>query len=91
MVSNTTVEKTSSKEIPMRSPWHDKVHVSVCLTEKTDGTKLKPFIVFKGTKRESKALHDEFRRQCSRDCNGNKATQLFCVIPAVTPHICLSV
>ena len=30
-----------------------------------DGTRLKPFIVFKGTKRESKALHDEFNRKCS--------------------------
>ena len=43
----------------------DKVRVSVCMTGKTDGTRLKPFIVFKGAKRESKALHDEFNRKCS--------------------------
>ena len=31
-----------------------------------DGTtRLKPFIVFKGAKRKSKALHDKFHRQCS--------------------------
>ena len=35
--------------------------VSVCLAEKADGTKLKPLIVFRGTKRESKALDEEFK------------------------------
>ena len=34
------------------------------LTGKADGTRLKPFIVFKGAKRESKALHDKFNRNC---------------------------
>ena len=63
MVSNTTVEKTGSKEVPVKLTEHDKVRVSVCLTGKADGTRLKPFIVFKGAKRESKALHDEFHRQ----------------------------
>ena len=60
IVSNTTVEKTG-----------DKVHVSVCLTWKTDGTRLKPFIIFKGAKQESIALHDEFHRQCSVARSGN--------------------
>ena len=65
MVANTTVEKTGSKEVPVKSTGHDKVRVSVCLTKEANGTRLKPFIVFKGDKRESKALHDEFHRQCS--------------------------
>ena len=48
MVFNTTVEKTGFKEVPMKSTGHDKIRVSVCLTRKADGTRLKPFIVFKG-------------------------------------------
>ena len=39
--------------------------MSVCLAARGDGTKLKPFIVFAGAKRESKALHEEYKRQCS--------------------------
>ena len=40
MVSNTTVEKTLSKEVPMKSSGHDKVRVSACLTGKANGTRL---------------------------------------------------
>ena len=50
MVSNTSVEKTGSKVVPMKSTEHNKVRVSVCLTGKWDGTTLKPFIVFKEAK-----------------------------------------
>ena len=39
--------------------------MSVCLAARGDGTKLKPFIVFAGAKRESTALHEEYKRQCS--------------------------
>ena len=46
MVSNTTVEKTGLKEVPMKSTGHDEVRVSFCLTLKIDGMRLKPFIVF---------------------------------------------
>ena len=49
----------------MKSTGHDKVHVSVCLTEKADWSKCKPLIVFKGPKRESKFLHKEFKQRCS--------------------------
>ena len=55
----------------MKSTGHDKVHVSVCLTGKADGTRLKPFIVFKGAKKESKPLHDEFNRKCSVASSAN--------------------
>ena len=72
MVCNTTVEKTGSKEVNMKSTGHDKVPVSVCLTGKADGTRLKPFIVFKRDKRESKDLHDEFNRKCSVASSANR-------------------
>ena len=41
-----------------------KLGVSVCLSAKADGTKLKPMIVFGGAKRESKALNEEFKSRC---------------------------
>ena len=72
MLSNTTVEKIGSKKVPMKSTGHDKVRVSVCLTGKADGTRLKPFIIFKGAKRESKALYNEFHRKCSVASSANR-------------------
>ena len=71
MVSNTTVEKTGSQEVYMKSTGHDKVCVSVCLAGKADGTRLKPFIVFKGAKRERKSLHKELRGKCSVSSSAN--------------------
>ena len=71
MISNTTVQKTGSKEVNMKSTGHDKVRVYVCLTGKADGTRLKPFNVFRGVKRESKALHDKFNRKCSVASSAN--------------------
>ena len=65
MVLSTTVDKTGSKNVPLKTTGHEKVRVSVCLAAKGDGTKLKPFVVFAGAKRESKALHEEYKRQCS--------------------------
>ena len=38
--------------------------MSVCLSAKADGTKLKPMTVFDGAKRKSKALNEEFRSLC---------------------------
>ena len=71
MVSDTTVEKTDSKEVSMKSTGDVKVCVSVCLTGKADGTSLKPFIIFKRAKRGSKALHNEFHRKCSVASSSN--------------------
>ena len=51
MVSDTTVDKTGARTITMKSTGHEKCRVSVCLTAKADGSKLKPFIVFKNAKR----------------------------------------
>ena len=64
MVSPNTVDITGTKYIPLKTTGNEKVRVSVCLTAKADGTKLKPFIVFGGAKRESKALNDEFKARC---------------------------
>ena len=50
--------------IAMKTTGHKKTKVSVCLTAEADGTKLKPFIVFHGAKRETKVLHEEFKAKC---------------------------
>ena len=71
MVSETTVEATSAKDVPMKSTRYEKVRVSVCLAAKLDGTKLKPFIVFGAAKRESKSVHGEYKRQCSVASSSN--------------------
>ena len=57
MVGNTTVNATGSKDIPLKSTGNEKVRVTVCLTAKADGTRMKPFIIFQGAKREV-AVHD---------------------------------
>ena len=36
----------------------------MCLVAKGNGTKLKPFIVFAGAKRERKALNNDFKTKC---------------------------
>ena len=64
MVGNTTVNSKGAKGVALKSTSNEKVRVSVCLTAKADGTKMKPFIVFKGAKRESAAINDEFKSQC---------------------------
>ena len=40
-----------------------KVRVSMCFSGKADGTKCKSLIVPGAAKRESKALHQEFKRK----------------------------
>ena len=64
MLSNTTVDSIGHNTIAMKTTGHEKTKVSVCLTAKADGTKLKPFIVFPGAKRETKVLNEEFKAKC---------------------------
>ena len=64
MVSRTTVDKVGAREICLKTTGHEKVRISGCLSAKADGTKLKPFIVFGGAKREATALHKEFHSRC---------------------------
>ena len=42
----------------------EKCMVRVCLAAKADRTRLKPFIVFHGTKKESKSVDEEFKSRC---------------------------
>ena len=56
----------------MKSTGHEKCRVSVCLTAKADGLKLKPFIVFKNEKRVTKTLNDEFKTRCVRVASSNR-------------------
>ena len=51
MLSNTTVDSIGHNTIAMKTTGHEKTKISVCLTAKADGTKLKPFIFFPGAKR----------------------------------------
>ena len=53
------MDKIGSRDVPLKTTSHEKVRVSICLAARGDGTKLKPFVVFAGAKRESKALHEE--------------------------------
>ena len=64
MVGNTTINSTGAKEVALKSTGNEKVRVSVCLTAKADGTKMNPFIVFKGAKRELAVLNDRFKGRC---------------------------
>ena len=64
MVGTTTVSKVGRQDVVLKSTGHEKARVSVCLTARTDGTKFKPFIVFKGAKREVATLNQEFRGKC---------------------------
>ena len=64
MVGDVTVDTTATKDVLLKSTRNEKVKVSVCLTAKADGTKLKPFIVFQGAKREATALNEGFKNRC---------------------------
>ena len=45
--------------------------VSVYLAAKADGTKLKPFVVFREAKGESKSLDEEFESRCVVNSSAN--------------------
>ena len=49
MLSETAVDRLGSKIVSLTTTGHEKVRVSVCLSARADGSKLKPMIVFKGT------------------------------------------
>ena len=50
---------------------NEKKRVSVCLSAKADGTKMKPFAVFQGAKREAAALNKNFRHCCAVASSSN--------------------
>ena len=64
MLSSTTVENVGEKSIRLKTTGYEKSKFSICLTAKADGTKLRPFIVFLGAKKETKQLNEEFKNKC---------------------------
>ena len=68
MISNN---RQASSEICLKITRYEKRMVSVCLAAKPDGAKLKPFVVFRAAKRESKSLDEEFKSCCAVKSSGN--------------------
>ena len=64
MVGTTTVTTKGNRDVVLKSTGHEKARVSVCLTARADGQKMKPFIVFKGAKHEVSQLNKEFHGKC---------------------------
>ncbi|KAM4625025.1 uncharacterized protein ACJ7VT_003510 [Polymixia lowei] len=58
MVGSTTVDTRGARSVPLKTTGHEKSHLTVVLAAKADGTKLKPYVVFKGGIREVKAMRN---------------------------------
>ena len=56
MISNTTVADKGAKSVVLKTTGHEKSKVTVTLTAKANGDKLKPYIVFPVHKREVQNL-----------------------------------
>ena len=61
MPSSTTVNEAGASSVTIRSTGHEKDRVTVCLAAKANGQKLKPFIVFRGGKRDVKRMNEDRR------------------------------
>ena len=48
MPSDTTIDAIGARSVPIKTKGHEKDHFTVILTARADGTKLKPYVVFKG-------------------------------------------
>ncbi|KAL2096389.1 hypothetical protein ACEWY4_008537 [Coilia grayii] len=62
MVSPSTIDVRGTKSVALKTTGHEKSHLTVVLAAKADGTKLKPFVVFRGAIREVKAMQQEISR-----------------------------
>ena len=71
MMSNTIIHKQGAKFVCLKTTGNEKCMISVCLAAKAKGTKLKPFVVFREAKRESKSLDEEFESRCAVKSSGN--------------------
>ncbi len=69
MTADTTVDFVGTRSIPLKSTGHEKVRVTVVLGAKANGSKLPPFIVFKG-KRKEKELDKITGMVCAMSDNG---------------------
>ena len=58
-VGNVTIDTTETKNVPLKSTGNKKVKVSICLTTKADGTKLKSLILFQCAKHEATPLNEQ--------------------------------
>ena len=56
MISNTTVTDKGAKSVVLKKTGHEKNKVTVTLAAKANGNKLKPYIAFRGHKREVQNL-----------------------------------
>ena len=56
MPSNTTVTHAGERSVPINTTGHEKDRFTVCLAAKADGSKLKPFVVFKGVRQDARLL-----------------------------------
>ena len=71
MVFNTTIDKQGAQSFCLKRTRHEKCMASLCLADKTDGTKVKPFFVFCAARRESKSLDKEFKSHCVVKSSGD--------------------
>ena len=71
MVFNTTIHKQGTKSVCLWATGNVKCMVSVYLAAKADGTKLKPFVLFRAAERESKSLDKEFKTHSVVKSSGN--------------------
>ena len=69
MISETTIDITGKSEIQVKSTGHEKSRVTVCLTAKANGVKMKWTNVFKGGKRE--VTREELKQQAVIATSGN--------------------
>ncbi|XP_059360635.1 uncharacterized protein LOC132098591 [Carassius carassius] len=58
MVGSTTVDARGARSVPLKTTGHEKSRLTVVLAAKADGTKLKPYIVFKGGTKEGKLMQN---------------------------------
>jgi len=54
LAGNTTITQTGTQSVPIFTTGHDKARFIVCLV--ANGNKLKPFVVFKGVRRDAQLL-----------------------------------
>jgi transposase-like protein len=50
MPGDTTITRVGSQSVPVRTTGHEKARFTVVLAAMADGTKLKPFVIFKGVR-----------------------------------------
>ena len=63
MLFGTIVDKTSKKDVSVKTTSHKKIRASICLSALAIGKKSEPFIAF-GNAKESKSSNDEYSHKC---------------------------